>query len=58
MKNDQIVADVRKVREAHAKSLGFDIKAIANNIKAGEKRLSSMGWKTISRKNTKMQKLN
>ena len=54
MKNDQIVADVRKVREAHAKSLGFDIKAIANDIKTGEKRLSSMGWKTISKKNIKM----
>ena len=56
MKNDLIVADVRKVREAHAKSLGFDIKPIANDIKTGEKQLAAMGWKTISRKNTKILK--
>jgi len=51
----EIIADVRKIREAHAKYCGFDIKAIAKDIKKGEKRLSLTGWKIIRKEVPKMK---
>ncbi len=33
MWNDLIVEEVRKVRNAHAKKFGYDIKAIATDLK-------------------------
>jgi hypothetical protein len=38
MWQDPIVAEVRRVRRAHAAQLGFDLEAIYNDLKAQEKR--------------------
>jgi hypothetical protein len=38
MWQDPIVAEVRRVRQAHAAQLGFDLEAIYKDLKAQEKK--------------------
>jgi hypothetical protein len=38
MRNDPIVAEVRKVREQHASQFNFDLQAIYRDLKEQEKR--------------------
>ena len=38
MRDDPIVAEVRKVREQHASQFNFDLQAIYRNLKEREKR--------------------
>lgn len=37
MRNDPIVAEVRKVREAHAAKFNFDLRAIYRDLKSKER---------------------
>lgn len=45
--NDEIVDEVRAVRQAHAARFNYDLKAIFADIQRGEAELQKMGFKLI-----------
>jgi hypothetical protein len=50
MSNNDLVEEVRKVRQAHAEEFGFDLDRIVEDIRRGEKRLRESGWKLVRRR--------
>ncbi len=52
MKTEDPVNEVREIREAHAAEHGYDLDRIVEDIRKGEKRLESQGWKIVPHKKT------
>ena len=48
MWNDEIVEEVRRVREAHAAKFNYDLREIARDIQRGEAKLKRAGWKFVT----------
>lgn len=46
--NDEIIAEIRAIKEALAEKSGFDIRRIAEEIKKSEARSEAEGWKHIT----------
>jgi hypothetical protein len=46
--NDEIIAEVRAIKEALAKESGFDIRRIAEEIRKSEIQSDAEGWKHIA----------
>ena len=46
--NDEIIAEVRAVKEALAEESGFDIRRIAEEIRKSEVQSEAEGWKHIA----------
>lgn len=47
MWKDEIVEEVRRIREAHAGKFNYSLRAIARDIKRGEAQLRRQGWKIV-----------
>ncbi|CDH46212.1 MAG: hypothetical protein IPL59_01400 [Candidatus Competibacteraceae bacterium] len=45
--NDEIIDEVRAIREAHAARFNYDLKAIFTDIQRGEAELEKQGFKLI-----------
>lgn len=45
--NDSIISEVRKMRDQHAASLGYDLDRIYADLKAREQRHLSEGWQVV-----------
>jgi len=45
--NDEIIVEVRAIKEALAEEFGFDIRRIAEEIRKSEVRSAAEGWKHI-----------
>ena len=46
--NDEIITEVRAIKEALAKESGFDIRRIAEEIRKSEIQSDAEGWKHIA----------
>lgn len=46
--NDEIIAEVRAIKEALAEESGFDIRRIAEEIRKSEAQSEAEGWKHIA----------
>jgi hypothetical protein len=46
--NDEIIAEVRAIKEALAEESGFDIRRIAEEIRKSEVQSESEGWKHVT----------
>ncbi len=46
--NDEIIAEVREIKEALAEESGFDIRRIAEEIRKSEVQSEADGWKHIA----------
>jgi hypothetical protein len=46
--NDEILVEVRAIKEALAEASGFDIRRIAEEIRKSEVRSGAEGWKHIA----------
>lgn len=46
--NDEIIAEVRAVKEALAEESGFDIRRIAEEIRKSEAQSEAEGWRHIA----------
>lgn len=46
--NDEIIIEVRAIKEALAEKSGFDIRRIAEEIRKSEARSEAEGWKHIA----------
>ena len=46
--NDEIIAEVRAIKEALAEESGFDIRRIAEEIRKSEAQSEAEGWKHIT----------
>jgi hypothetical protein len=46
--NDEIIDEVRAIREAHAARFNYDLKAIFTDIQRGEAELEKQGFKLIT----------
>ena len=56
MNEEDIVSEVRQIREEHAKKYNFDLNRIAQEIRKGEESLQKDGWNVITRKANKSLK--
>jgi len=50
MNSSPIVDEIRNYREAHARSHGFDLKRIVEDIRHGERKLRDEGWTIVVEK--------
>lgn len=50
MNRSPIVDEIRNAREAHARSHGFDLNRIAEDIRHGEQKLRDEGWTVVVEK--------
>lgn len=50
MMENEIIEEIRKVREVHAQQLDFDLDRIAADIRRGERTLRANGWKIVRRR--------
>ena len=46
--NDEIIAEVRAIKEALAEESGFDIRRIAEEIRKSEAQSETEGWRHIT----------
>ena len=45
--SDSIIREVRKIRDQHAASLGYDLDRIYADLKARQQKHSSEGWEIV-----------
>ena len=50
MNTNEIISEVRKTREKHARRFHFNFEEIVADIQKGEEKLIEEGWKIISKK--------
>ncbi len=50
MNKSPIIDEIRNYREAHARSCGFDLKRVAEDIRHGEQKLRDEGWTIVVEK--------
>ncbi len=55
MKVTDPLEEIRFARETHAKRFDYNLHLIADDIKKGEKKLLSEGWKLIHRKSSMVE---
>lgn len=48
MNRSPIIDEIRNYREQHARSCGFDLKRIAEDIRRGEQKLREEGWTIVA----------
>ena len=48
MMNDEIITEVRQVREAHAAKFGYDLNAIYDDLKRLEIEYAALGYKFVN----------
>ena len=48
MKANEILADIYRVREEHARECGYDVKTIFARMKEHLKELEAQGWRVVS----------
>ena len=48
MKTNEILEDLYRVREEHARECGYDVKTIFARMKEQLKELESQGWRVVS----------
>ena len=56
MNKNEIISEVRKTREQHAKRFRYNLEEIVADIQKGEEKLIEEGWKIISKKAKKLIK--
>ena len=48
MKTNEILADIYRVREEHARECGYDVKIMFARMKEHLKELEAQGWRVVS----------
>ena len=48
MKSNEILEDIYRVREEHARECGYDVKTMFARMKEHLKELEAQGWKVVS----------
>ena len=48
MKTNEILADIYRVREEHARECGYDVQVIFARMKTHLQELEAQGWKIVS----------
>ena len=48
MKTNEILEDIYRVREEHARECGYDVKTIFARMKEHLKELEAQGWRVVS----------
>jgi hypothetical protein len=48
MNENEIVSEIRRIREQHAKEFGYDLDRIAADIRKGEEALRNDGWTLVT----------
>jgi hypothetical protein len=58
MMNDEIITEVRQVREAHAAKFGYDLHAIYEDFKKLEVEYAALGYKFVNIPNSAGERIN